>query len=437
MTVSIPRRRFLQGVLTGVTASTSVGWFGNVARMLAENPQRRRQCVLLWMAGGPSQLDTFDPKPGHANGGEFTDRPTSAPGLRIGEHLPKLAEWGHYLAPVRSLSTNEGDHSRGCYAVRTGRRPGGPVRDPDIGALLSKELANPECDLPAYVSVDTPVFLNPAAFSPGFLGPSFAAAVVGVLPPNDEEPQDARNYPRLGLDYLHKLSGREEWRRRWWEQLQRRYLDSIPAPNAVAHDIAYRRALRLLDSPAAAAFDLEQEADSVRDRYGRTVFGQGCLLARRLLEHGVAFVEVALGGNGLRWDTHSDNFRTVRALCEELDAGWSALMEDLSQRGLLETTTILWIGEFGRTPTINAAAGRDHYPEAWSCVFAGGGIRGGQAFGKTSPGGEEVVEGKVTIADVLATLCAALGIDPAKENLTPLNRPVKISDGNPIRDLLT
>lgn len=433
----LERRAFLQAVLGGAAASASAPWFAPLAAALEPHPQRRRQCILLWMAGGPSQLDTFDPKPGHANGGQFSDRATRSAGLRISEHLPKLADWSEHFVPVRSLSTREGDHGRGCYLVRTGRRPGGPLPDPDIGSLLSKELADPQADLPAYVSIDAPVFINPAAFSPGFLGPSFASATVGVLPPRTEEAQQPGEFPRLGLDYLVGRPGHDQRRRQWWQQLQSRYLAARATPNSVAHDVSYRRALRLLDSPAARAFDLDQEPAQVRDRYGPTVFGQGCLLARRLLEHGVAFVEVSLGGTGLRWDTHVENFPRVQSLCAELDSGWSALMEDLAERGLLETTTILWIGEFGRTPRINQDAGRDHYPEAWTCVFAGGGIRGGQAYGRTSAGGEEVVEGKVSIADVLATLCAALGVDPARENITPINRPLKIAEGSPIREILT
>jgi uncharacterized protein (DUF1501 family) len=195
-----------------------------------------------------------------------------------------------------------------------------------------------------------------------------------------------------------------------------------------------------MDSAAAKAFDLSQETTAVRDAYGRGRFGQGCLMARRLIEAGVSFVEVTLGSlseNTLGWDTHINNFPAVRNLSAELDAGWGTLMKELQERGLLEVTTILWIGEFGRTPNINMQAGRDHFPAAWTCVLAGGGIKGGQAYGQTSPSGEEVVEGKVDIPDILATLSAAVGVDPETENVSEQGRPIKIAEGKPIREILT
>jgi uncharacterized protein (DUF1501 family) len=190
----------------------------------------------------------------------------------------------------------------------------------------------------------------------------------------------------------------------------------------------------MMQSDAVSAFDLSQEPDAVRSAYGRTRFGQGCLMARRLIERGVPFVEVSLGfesGNA-GWDTHVNNFASVRSLSAQLDAGWGTLMSELRDRGLLDSTTILWIGEFGRTPKINDNAGRDHFPNAWTCVLAGGGVKGGQYYGKTSDDGEEVVDGKVDIPDVLATLCRAVGVSPDKENVSNQGRPVKISEGNPI-----
>ena len=192
-------------------------------------------------------------------------------------------------------------------------------------------------------------------------------------------------------------------------------------------------------SHAATAFDLDQEPAAVRDAYGRGRFGQGCLLARRLVERGVSFVEVTLGGreaNSLGWDTHQNNFNTVKGLSGQLDVGWSTLMRELNERGLLAVTTILWMGEFGRTPKINAQAGRDHFPNAWSCALAGGGIRGGQAYGRTSPDGMAVIDNPVSAAGVVATLCAALGIDPAKQNTNEMGRPIRIAEADPIRDLL-
>ncbi len=195
----------------------------------------------------------------------------------------------------------------------------------------------------------------------------------------------------------------------------------------------------MIHSEAATAFDLSKEPATVRDSYGKGVFGQGCLLARRLIERGVPFVEVSLStsvSGGFGWDTHVNNFEIVKALSAELDAGWSTLLTDLKERGLLDRTTIVWMGEFGRTPRINGQAGRDHFPRAWSCVLAGGGIAGGQAYGRTSKDGMTIEENPVGVTDVLATLCAALGVPPDTENTSNSGRPIKIVDGDPIRKLL-
>jgi hypothetical protein len=192
-----------------------------------------------------------------------------------------------------------------------------------------------------------------------------------------------------------------------------------------------------MSSQDATAFDLTQEPDKVREGYGRSVFGPGCLLARRLIERGVAFVEVSLGtsSGGAGWDTHSDNFNAVRQLSGDLDSGWATLMRELDERGLLESTTILWMGEFGRTPRINGSTGRDHFPTAWSAVLAGGGIAGGQAYGKTSDDGMTVVDGQITAPDVLATLCEALGVGGAY-NTDANGRPIPITEGTPVKAVL-
>ena len=190
---------------------------------------------------------------------------------------------------------------------------------------------------------------------------------------------------------------------------------------------------------AGKAFDLDEEPARLRDAYGRNRFGQGCLLARRLVERGVPFIEVSLGGNnGFGWDTHTNNFETVRDLSQVLDAGWATLMGDLKERGLLESTLIVWMGEFGRTPTINADKGRDHFPNAWTAVLGGGGIKGGQVIGKTSAGGETIEERPVSVPDLLATVCLALGIDPTKSNQSNIGRPISLVDkaGRPLEDIV-
>jgi hypothetical protein len=395
------------------------------------------------MTGGPTQTDTFDMKPGHANGGEFKEVPTKAPGLRFSEHLPKLGEMADKLAVIRSLSTKEGDHGRGTYIVRTGQKPQGPVQYPAIGSSLSKALGRADEAVPRFVSISPYRAFNQAAFGPGFLGPRHAPLTVGATDGLQAAPTAAAGYAELKVDDLTPAAGVEPaqftGRVDLWRSFESRFVASHRGAAPHAHQTVYERALQLMDSSAAKAFDLSQEPTAIRDAYGRGRFGQGCLMARRLIESGVSFVEVTLGGladNSFGWDTHLNNFPAVKSLSAELDAGWGTLMKELDERGLLESTTILWIGEFGRTPKINEQGGRDHFPAAWSCVLAGGGIQGGQTFGKTNESGEEVTDGKVEIGDVLATLCTALGIDPEEKNISDQGRPIAIAEGKPIREIL-
>ncbi len=424
----------------GASAS---GWLPRLAAEGQATPGKsRRHCILLWMNGGPSQLDTFDLKPEHPNGGPFKPIATSVTGLQISEHLPKLAALAEHLAIVRSVSTKEGDHGRASYLMRTGYRPGGPVEYPTLGSLVAKELDDEQAELPAFVSISPYAVFNPAAYGPGFLGPRWAAATVAAG--DDRSPPAEGEYAQLGLDNLKLPSGVEtaqaDERQRLWRALEDGYLAERPGGSGAAHRLVYERASRLMRSQAAAAFELEREPAKVRDAYGRGRFGQGCLLARRLVERGVPFVEVTLGSieaNSPGWDTHQNNFPAVRNLSGELDAAWSTLVAELKDRGLLESTTILWMGEFGRTPTINNNAGRDHFPAAWSAVLAGGGIRGGMAHGRTSPDGMTVADSPASAADLVATLATALGIDPEKQNTNDLGRPIKISEGTPIRAVLS
>ena len=210
------------------------------------------------------------------------------------------------------------------------------------------------------------------------------------------------------------------------ETMDREFAAARPNAATVAQRASYEHAVRLMRPEAARVFDLGGEPAKLRDAYGRTLFGQGCLLARRLIETGVAFVEVGLEG----WDTHNQNFERVPRLARVLDAGWSALMQDLKDRGLLDTTLIVWMGEFGRTPHVNAGAGRDHFPQAWSAVLAGGGVRGGQAVGRTSADGMRVEDRPTSAPDLLATVCEALGIDPLKSNPSNVGRPIRVVDKN-------
>ena len=431
------RRHAMQVALGSMFGASVSGWLPKMAAASTDS-SRKRKCILLWMAGGPSQTDTFDMKPNHSNGGEFSEIQTSAVGLRFSEHLPKLAKLADQLAVVRSVNTREGDHARGTYLMRTGKRPGSPIRLPTIGASISKELGVSDARLPNYFSVNPATQINPEAFSPGFLGPKFAAATVGEQ--QGPESIDPDTFAQMKVDNLtlpvNVTREQAQERQKLWNLLQAGFRESRQASAIESQDTIYRKAIEMMTSDEVEAFDLTKESDDVRAAYGRGRFGQGCLIARRLIERDVPFVEVSLGSGGIGWDTHQDNFSTVKRLSDELDNGWGTLMAELKDRDLLKDTTILWMGEFGRTPQINNMAGRDHFPNAWTCVFAGGGIAGGQAYGSTSEDGTEVEENKVSQEDILATFCEAVGVDPATENVSPIGRPYKISDGTPISDIL-
>ena len=433
---NLSRRRWLRKALmssSGLAAAGASGWLTKLAAAEPTTDERPRQCILLWMSGGPSQIDTFDMKPNHPNGGQFKEIATSVPGIRFSEHLPRLAKQADRLAILRGVSTKEGDHERGSVVMRTGHIPGGPVDYPAIGCCLAKELVPKTLVLPQYVSIAPGVFIT-RALSPGFLGPSHAATSVAAAPPENSEA-----FARLQVDYLKRDPrldvARYQRRIELWRSMQADFLSDRSAGNAIAHNTAHEGALRMMASDAGDAFDLSSEPDAVREQYGRGSFGQGCLMARRLIERGVPLVEVTLG-DGLGWDTHADNFSQVKALSTQLDAGWSTLMTELADRGLLDTTTILWAGEFGRTPKLNAMGGRDHFPQAFSCVLAGGGISGGQAYGATSDDGTEVIEGRMDQQDLLATLCKAVGVNPATENIAAGGRPIAISEGRAVKEVL-
>jgi hypothetical protein len=441
----IDRRRLLHAMACGACGVSVSGWLPAMAQQLAADPRRRRHCILLWMAGGPSQTDTFDMKPGHENGGEFKEIATNAPGVRFSEHLPQLAKHADKLAIIRSLNTKEGDHERGSYLMRTGQRPMSDINYPSVGAALAKHMALGEDSLPPYVSIAPSRGPGQGGFGPGFLGPKFAPLVVsggnGMGAPVANAGDGG--YANLKVDAIKPPAGidasQAERRLGLWKVLEEGFLASHASASPQAHQTVYDNALRMIQSEASAAFDLSQEDAKVRDKYGKGVFGQGCLLARRLVERGVPFVEVALSASvagGYGWDTHSNNFEQVKGLSAELDAGWASLLTDLSERGLLDSTTIVWMGEFGRTPQINGQAGRDHFPKAWTCVLGGGGIAGGQAYGRTSASGMAIEEDPVEVTDVLATLCSALGVRPETENQSNTGRPIKIVNGSPIERLL-
>jgi uncharacterized protein (DUF1501 family) len=333
------------------------------------------------------------------------------------------------------MSTREGDHSRATYHLRTGYMPQGQIQYPALGALVAKERADEARALPSFISIGPYRPLNPAAFGPGFLGQEYAPLVVGEAVPgrvqNGEAYEAALKVQDLALPAGIDLP-RSDARLGLLGALNDDFVAAHPGETPAGQRTSYARAVTLMRSASVKAFHLEDEPDRLRDAYGRNAFGQGCLLARRLVERGVPFVEVTLsgmeGGAVLGWDTHQRNFDSVKRLSAVLDAGWATLMDDLRRRGLLDSTLIVWMGEFGRTPKINPQAGRDHFPAAWTTVLAGGRLKAGQAVGRTSADGTTVEERPVSVPDFIATVCLALGIDPRSQNLSNVGRPIRIAD---------
>ena len=408
------RRRFLQLSAAGVGATSLSGWLGVLAGRAgaaAQAPRgKAKACILLWMDGGPSHLDTFDPKPGGKGAGEFKPIKTSAPGVEVSEHLPNLARMMKHGTLVRGMSTGEGAHPRAKYNLHTGYREGqGGLVYPSLGAIVAKEVGKPDAAVPAFVAI------GGRSYGSGFLGPKY-------------QPLTVQN-PTAGVDDLKALvgGGQQASRLSLLGEMEQAFHGEYKAPVITDHKTTYERAVRLMNAKEAKAFDLTQEPAAGRASYGTGRFADGCLMARRLVEVGVPFVEVALGG----WDTHQDNFDRVKSLSGQLDGPAAALIGDLKQRGLLDSTLVVWMGEFGRTPAINtrgAKPGRDHYPRAWTLAMWGGGVAGGRVYGKTDADGAAVTDGKAGASDFLATVCELLGIDHTKQNEAPGGRPIRVVD---------
>ncbi len=442
----ISRRDLLKLSACGAFGASMSRWLPVLANEIGASPDRRRSVILLWMTGGPPQTDTFDMKPGHENGGQFKPIDTSVPSIQICEHLPRVAKLMQHCAPIRSMSTKEGDHTRATYLLRTGNLPQGPIDYPTLGSLFSKELGQEDSDLPNFVAVAPYTQFSPAAYGPGFLGPKFAPLIVGD-PNRVGTNSNGANYDQsLAVKNLSLPQGinleRADARLSLLGDLESDFASHRPGLNADSHQSAYAAAVRMMRSEAVKAFHLEGEDAKLRDAYGRNQFGQACLLARRLVERGVPFVEVSLNGvnnnQAFAWDTHAQNFNSVKSLLEVLDPAWATLMSDLKDRGLLDSTLIVWMGEFGRTPKINQQTGRDHFPNAWSTVLCGGGIKGGQVVGKTSSDGMKVDDRPVSVQDLFATMCKAVGLDSMKQNVSNVGRPIRLAEptAKPIAEIL-
>ncbi len=380
----------------------------------AARPARANACILLWLNGGPSHLDTWDPKP---NNGKFKAIQTRIENISICEHLPQVADVAQHLAIVRGMTSKEGNHDRAQHLVHTGYAPNPTVAYPSLGSWVAHELGEANADLPAFVSINGP------SISAGFLGVQFNPFIVQ----NVKQPLQNTDYPP-GVNMVRFLK-----RKQALEALEDDFAARTGDPKVKARRAVYAKAIRMMYAPRLKAFELSDEPDATVRGYGDSDFGRGCLMARRLVENGVRFVEVVLDG----WDTHKDNFGRTEKLMGALDPAMASLIRDLDERKLLGSTLVMCMGEFGRTPKINADDGRDHHPAAWSAVLAGGGVRGGQVVGATSDDGDKVVSRPTTVPELMATAATLLGIEPDKEFATPLGRPISITDnGKAIAELL-
>ncbi len=412
------RRHFLHHMAGASALAGSALAMGHTLRAHGnELAKNRKAAILLWMGGGPSTMDIWDLKPGASTGGPF--RPIATNGdVQICEHMPLMAQNMDKVSIVRSMSTREADHTRGRYYMHTGYVPNPDVQHPSYGSVISHELAalRPELEIPPFVSV------GGASEGPGFLGMAWAPFAV------DSNGQ-VRNLD-MGIQ-----PDRLVQRMKALSLLETDFMNDNRGIAAAEHAKVINKTLNLMTSQQMSAFKVNQEPANVQERYGQNNFGRGCLMARRLVEAGVPFVEVSLGG----WDNHQGIFDTLKnGLLPTLDQAMSALLEDLAQRGMLEDTAVIWMGEFGRTPRINGNAGRDHWARSWSVVAGGGGLNGGLAIGQTNEDGTKVEGDSYSSEDLMASVCHALGISLETTFTSRSGRPMKIANsGKLIKQLVS
>lgn len=432
--IRLQRRQALQ------IASAAAGgfWMTRLAEQLslaAEQPKGRRpkSLLVLWCQGGPSQLETFDPHPGTNIGGEVSAIDSSIKGVRLAETMPGLAEQLHRACLIRSMVSREGDHERATYYLKTGWRPEPTVLHPSIGSILC--YASPSnLEIPRHVSILASQWPSRG----GYLGPAWDAFKSGD--PKDPIPHLTTTASADRIDRRQALLEIME------DEFQEGRVADLDQ-NRTLHRTATQRAVKMMSSEQLAAFDLKSESDSLRLSFGDNPFGRGCLAAVRLLETGVRCVEVELNG----WDSHINNHQLQSANARILDAALAATFTELVERDLFEDTIVMCGGEFGRTPRINAAAGRDHWPHGFSMLLAGGRLRRGYVHGSTnsnppedllrgssvdSAGLEQLVQGPVGVEDLHATVLKALGIEPTDQRITPIGRPLAWSEGQAISQLL-
>jgi uncharacterized protein (DUF1501 family) len=423
------RRHFLSHLAAaGALAGPAISFTNALAANSEDLRKRHKAAILLWMGGGPSTMDIWDLKPGASTGGPFKPISTSASGVQISEHMPLTAKQMHHLAIIRSMSTREADHNRGRYYMHTGYVPNPQIEHPGYGSVISHELSSqvPGLEIPPFVSV------GGGSVGPGFLGMTYAPFVVGSN-------GDVRNL-NMGIEQDRLMD-----RMKMLASLEKDFIDQKRGESAAEHAKVLDKTLSLMTSKQMAAFKIDSEPDAVKERYGVNgaqgagmmrrggAFGRGLLMARRLVESGVSFVEVDLGG----WDNHANIHNILKdQKLPELDQAMSALVEDLAQRDMLQDTAIIWMGEFSRTPRINGNAGRDHWARSWSVVVGGAGIKGGQAVGATNEDGTQVATDPYTSEDVMASVCQALGISLSTTFTSKNGRPMKIANsGKVIKEL--
>ena len=419
----VSRCGFLYRVGAGAAAvgTLRLGWRDMLLAQANELRRRGKAMILLWMDGGPSQYETFNPKVGSEYQGPATSIPTNVPGIHFAEFWPQTARMMNEIALIRSMKSNEGEHDRAIALVRTGYTPSVSVQYPTWGSVVARAREDAEFDLPAFVRIGKPRIAT-RDVNEGVLGARYAGLPIetaGQLPP------DVRTLVSSDvLDRRLALATRLD------EAFARRGGAAAVAERREVYD----RASRFVLSPRLKAFELDNELPSLRDAYGRTNFGQGCLLARRLVEQGVSFVEVISTGdrNDAGWDTHQAGFRDTPNLCQEVDPAYATLLRDLKDRGLLEDTLVVWMGEFGRTPKLKPDGGRDHYATGWITALAGGGVRGGQVIGATDPDGVDIMDRPVSVQDLFQTFCHVLEIEPHDEYWTSDARPIKSGGGGAV-----
>ena len=405
------RRHFLSH-LAGASALAAPAW-SLTQSMLAQAATLKRNhksCILLWLGGAPPTIDIWDMKPLAPTGGP--NKPISTTGAgQITELLPKLAQQMHHLSIIRSMSTREADHERGRYYMHTGFVPNPNVEHPSYGAVIAKELQSQlaTLEIPPFVSI------GGSSAGPGFLGMAYAPFQVdsnGRVRNAQATVEEARMMDRMQLLGL----------------LEKRFIRENRGPAAAEHAKVLDNTLSLLTSSQMQAFQVQSEPQAMRETYGNTGFGRGCLMARRLIETGVPFVEVNSGG----WDLHQDCFTRLEQKLPEVDQAMSALVADLASRGLLEDTVVLCMGEFGRTPRINGNAGRDHWARSWSVVAGGGGIEGGKVIGATNEDGTRVTTEPYSAEDLMSSVCQAMGISLKTTYTAGNGRPMKIAGGGKV-----